>query len=409
MKVPHYYRWMALALTVVFQASTFGFLSFCFTFWVEPWAREFGVSITRVVLISGVMMLVMGGCSALVGRVLDRFPTNCTVSAGLLIFASGLWLGSIAQSYIQVFIVYAIVLPCAVSLTGTLASQSIAVKWFSGHKQLGLAIGIAAMGISVGGIVLPGLVAEGLTDHDWRWIFQRAGLFLGLIVAPVMFVLLSPKPPASTEAVDTHGRQREPQQAPAIPIKQLLTNPYFLIPILAFFLDGLAFSSFSNNAASFMKSIDLGVKDTAAAISTLATVMLVAKLLMGKLTDWLHYKTLFIMAAICNGAGLTIFSLGNPDIVLLGVVLLGLGGGGLIPLQAKIVSIHFGAANFSQAFGFFVFLQMISVFGAPLLSYFYELFGSYRQPFMIMAGLVLIAMTLMMLLKREPVAELGHA
>ncbi len=407
--VSNHYRWVALVCAVVFQASTFALLTFCFAFWVQPWMAEFEVGITQVMFIMTSVMLVIGTCSALVGRFFDRYPANIIVGLGIVVFAGGLWLGSYAQSYAQMFLIYGILLPVATSLTGTLASQSVTVKWFTGHGQLGLAIGIAAMGISVGGILLPPLVEASVTENDWRWVFRRASLLLGLGLAPLMFLLLMPRPPAVTFDDSDEADTPETNEAgkASIPLKDLLTNKYFLIPILAFFLDGVAYQGFQTNSKVYLDSI--GVAGGAGAIiSMLATTMLIAKLIMGKLTDWLHYRTLFILAALCNCAGLLIFALAIPSLIGVGVVLLGLGAGGLIPLQAKIIAFHFGASHFAQVFGFFVFLQMVGVLGSPLLSALYEAFGSYREPFFIMIGFVVVAMVLMLSLKKgrsvEPAA-----
>lgn len=406
MTVPSQYRWVALACAVVFQASTFALLTFCFAFWVQPWMSEFDVSITQVMFIMTSVMLVIGTCSALVGRFFDRYPAHYIVGLGIVVFAGGLWLGSHAQSYTQMFLIYGILLPVATSLTGTLASQSVTVKWFDGHSQLGLAIGIAAMGISVGGILLPPLVEAGVTEHSWRWVFRTAALLLGLGLAPLMLLLLMPQPPAldADAKPETEALETAEEQPASIPLKELLTNKYFLIPILAFFLDGVAYQGFQTNSKVYLDSI--GVAGGAGAIiSMLATTMLVAKLIMGKLTDWLHYRTLFVLSALCNCAGLLIFALGIPSLITVGVVFLGLGAGGLIPLQAKIISYHFGASRFAQVFGFFVFLQMVGVLGSPLLSALYEAFGSYRQPFFIMIGFVVVAIALMLSLRKERTVE----
>lgn len=397
---PHY-RWVALAAAVLFQASTWAFLGFCFAFWVAPWSKDFEVSITQIMLIMTSVMLVTGASSAIVGRFFDRYPANQLVTLGILMLASGLWLGSYSQTYAQIFAVYGVMLPLACSLTGTLASQAVAVKWFDGHSQMGLAIGIAAMGISLGGVVLPPLVESGVDSEGWRWVFRQTALALSVVLAPLMFFVLMPTP----ESVATKENFEQPTGEEAetlvsIPFRDLLKNKYFTIPIIAFFLDGVAYQGFSTNSKVYMTSI--GIADGAGAIiSTLATTMLIAKILMGKLTDWISYKALFIGAGLCNIVGLLIFASGNGELLTVGVLFLGLGAGGLIPLQAKIINHHFGADHFAQVFGFFLLLQMLGVVGSPLLSGLYEMFGSYSQPFIIMAGCVVIAILMMVTLKRD--------
>lgn len=395
-----YYGWMVVVLIVVFQAATLGYMGFCFTFWVDPWSEEFGTPVTRIMIISTVMMLMMGMFSVLVGRFLDRYPMNRVVAVGLLVFAGGLWLGSMAQSFVQIFLCYALILPFATALTGTLASQTLAVRWFRGHPQMGLAIGIAAMGVSVGGMTIPPLVAEGLIQHDWRWIFRVFSAILALCLAPAMFFLLMPKP-GETRLSATDVEQTDAAVVRAIPMIRLFTNRFFLVPAIAFFLDSVAFIGFQYNTASYMKSIGFGVREAAMVISVLAGVMLAAKLIVGKLTDILHYRSVFVLAALCNCIGLLIFSLAIKDLMLVGAVFLGLGAGGLIPLQAKIISKHFPADQFAHVFGFFVFFPITAVVGAPLLSLLHEGFGSYQEPLMIMIGFVVAALLLMVSLKQR--------
>ena len=400
MKSPFFYGWFVILLVVIFQGASLGFMGATFTFWVQPWMEEFNVTRTEVMGISTAMMLVMGVFTAALGRVFDRFNANIVVPLGLLIFAVSLWFGSMAQSFWQVSLVYAFMLPAAVSLSGTMASQALAVKWFTGHAQMGLAIGIAAMGVSVGGMILPQLVAKGLEINDWRWVFEMAALAIGLVLAPLMFVCLLPKPPSAQPAEDSTASQTA-EAEPAIPVLELFTNKYFIIPAVAFFLDSVAYIGFQFNTAPYMSEVGLDKAATAAIVSTQFFVMLLAKLLIGKLTDFFHYRTVFILAALCNVVGLTIFSLAIEPLLIVAIVFIGLGAGGLIPLQAKIISTHFGASQFAHVFGFFVFFPMAAIFGAPILSYLAEIFGSYQTPLLIMVGFVVAAIVLMLSLGKE--------
>ena len=391
-----FYGWVVIVLIIIFQGSTLGFMGFSFTFWVEPWSQAFGTPITQLMVISTLMMLIMGVFSAMAGRFLDRYPPNLIVSFGLVIFASALYGSSFAQSYWQVFALYGVVMPFATAFTGTLASQTLAVRWFRNHAHMGLAIGIAAMGVSVGGITIPPLVAEGLTTQDWRWVFRVTASILGFGLAPLMFFALMPLPKNDRQQDD--GGPLNTSTPRAIPLKALFTNRYFIIPATAFFLDSVAYIGFQYNAASYMKSVGLDINDAAAVLSIMASVMLCAKLLVGKLTDHLHYRTVFVLAALSNCIALSIFSLALTDFILIGAIFLGLGAGGLIPLQAKIIATHFPGSQFAHVFGFFVFFPITAVVGSPLLSFMYEQTGSYSVPLMVMLAFVVAAILLMLTL-----------
>ena len=403
------YGWVVIGGVLVFQGVTLGFMGFCFTLWVEPWIEEFGAPRIRIMLISTVMMLAMGGFSALVGRFLDRFPPNLIVTFGLLVFAAGLWFTANATAFMQVFVLYAIVLPFATALTGTLASQSLAVRWFGQHKHMGLAIGIAAMGVSLGGAIIPPLVGDGLIQHDWRWVFRQAALVIGLGIAPLLFVVLTPRPAQRQPETENAGTENKSADTAtdskrSIPFTTLIRNRYFYIPASAFFLDSIAYLGYQYNAASYLKTVGIGLAEAAELISMMAMVMLAAKLIVGKLTDYLHYRYVFVGAAAFNCIALLIFSLQVNAFIPLATVCIGLGAGGLIPLQAKIISTHF-PDHFGGVFGYFVFFSTCAMIGAFLLSLLRDVFDSYQQPLLIFLAIVAFAMTLMWRLKPVPAAE----
>jgi len=260
------------------------------------------------------------------------------------------------------------------------------------------------MGVSFGGAIIPPLVGDGLIQHEWRWVFQRAALIISLGLAPLLFFVLMPKPVERESEPATDVADATPEPKRSIPFTALIRNRFFYIPALAFFLDSIAFLGYQYNAASYLKTVGVGLTETTGLISMMAIVMLAAKLIIGKLTDYLHYRYIFVGAAAFNCIALLIFSLQINALIALATVCIGLGAGGLIPLQAKIISTHF-PDHFAGVFGYFVFFSTCAVIGSFLLSLLRDVFDSYQPPLLIFLGFVALAMMLMWRLKPVPAAE----
>ena len=161
-----YYRWIVVAYGVVLQAISVGTLIYCFTLFTLPWLEEFGSSRRDLMLTIALLQIGAGVMSPLAGRALDTFPIRWVILTGLACMVMGLLLAQRATALWHLWLVYATLMPLTMTLTGTLAAQTLVSRWFTDNR--GFALGISAIGTNVGGIVLPILVSAWLLQVGWR-------------------------------------------------------------------------------------------------------------------------------------------------------------------------------------------------------------------------------------------------
>ena len=194
-----YYRWIVVAYGVVLQAISVGTLIYCFTLFTLPWLEEFGSSRRDLMLTIALLQIGAGVMSPLAGRALDTFPIRWVILTGLACMVMGLLLAQRATALWHLWLVYATLMPLTMTLTGTLAAQTLVSRWFTDNR--GFALGISAIGTNVGGIVLPILVSAWLLQVGWRDTLVNLMFLAVALVLPLTFLVLSRSPaPASAVA-----------------------------------------------------------------------------------------------------------------------------------------------------------------------------------------------------------------
>ena len=139
---------------------------YSFALFVVPWLDHFEIARSEVMVAILVFQVTTGLLSPVLGRLMDQFLMRRLVITGAVSMGLGLALISEANQFWQVILIYSTLLPIGMLLCGTLASQTMVSKWFTGDR--GLAIGLSAMGTSVGGLIIPMIVIELIASHEWE-------------------------------------------------------------------------------------------------------------------------------------------------------------------------------------------------------------------------------------------------
>ena len=364
-----YQGWTVLVVAIVFQAVVVGIVFSCFSLWVTPWLQEFHAP--RALLMtansggtigSGILMLFAGSA-------MDRYPMRRLVVGGIAVLCAGLVLISMATQVWQIIALYSTLVAVGYAFSATLAGQVLAAKWFP--DRVGFAVGLVLLGSNAGGILMPPFVGWLLSHYGWRNADLISAALLILFVVPlVWFFVRLPRDGEVPEPVTRStpdGPRPLPQ--PVWSYGAIIREPKFWIIGLAFLGASLASYAFSQNIGPYAHDLGVSVLSSGLLISTLSLTSIAGRLGMGALADRVDPRIPYWL-----GIGLIwltlLLTLNHPDYRMLVVIcaLMGLGGGGLLPVSSAMVGQVFGAPSFGRVMGMVVPFFSVAAAVGPVIS-----------------------------------------
>lgn len=395
-RLPWFYGWNVIAVSILVQAFTVGVLLHAFTFWLDPWTHEFSASRGSLAMAAMLTQTIGLLLAPIVGRAMDRGSIRAIISFGITCFAVGLIAATFATAAWQIVTIYGILMALAFSCATTLAGQTLAAKWFRARR--GTALGWVAVGTSIGGFLVPPTISMLFTTIGWRGTnLLLAASAIGLLVPLVLLVVRNspeqkgidpdPEPVKSMGASADSGRHQKWTTG------MILRNRTFWIIILAMTPSSIAFSGFQINFKPYTQDLGITTHSASLLISLLSVATFGAKLAFGRLADRLDHRLLLIAAL----GFMTVPMVGlaaRPNYMLLAliVVTLGIGVGGILPLLGAIISTRFGPHAFGQVYGLFMFAFAIVPAGGPIAGFVRDASGGYRPFFLALASVMALVM-----------------
>ena len=351
-----------------------------YSFFVDDLSREFDTGLAVINAGPIALLLVPGVIGPLVGRLVDRLPvrrlmlSGATLAMVALMLASQapvLWLAGLA------FLCFAL----GVSLYGPVVVNAMLVRRYPHLEARALAI--AAMGISFASMALPPLVGVLLSVMDWRSALFSLSLVL-LLLLWVVIVL-------GIEAGD--GAVAESRQDSADKGVYRYT-PFWLIGL------GLALAFNVTIVLSICYVpffLDEGFTVTQAGwfVALAGAGGFCGKLLIAWLADAFkaYAKWVAVSLLLVQGAGLLLL-LGSESYaaVSFALMLLGFGGGGMIPIHPYLNSRYFDSAIIGRVNGAQMPLFLpFGLIGAPLAGFAYDQLGNYLLVLQVLIAVLLLA------------------
>jgi MFS family permease len=404
--------WRQVAACFVLLAAV-SFIASCYSIVSVPLGEEFHPS--RMVLM--LAMTVLSGVSALLspmlGNLMDRISLRAMMVAGSLFLAAGYAALSFATSFAQVLVVFGVFVAPANVLIGPVAATVLLSRWFV--KRRGTALGIAIAGVAMGSVVYPPIV-QWLLDHNaWREAFRLLALVLLAGTLPATLLVVN-RP--SDCGLHPDGAACEPDlagrgaTAPRVSAATILTDPAFWLAaaIFAIVLSGM--KGMITNLAPVV--LDQGIKasDAALLISLYGGCGFVAKLGFAGIADRVGPRMLLVASLVgfaCGMGCLTQAATGLP-VIILGVGLIGLFGGIMVPMQSLLVSRMFGEGVVGRAMGLISMVTLCALLSTPpLFGRIFDVTGSYEAVFLAFAVLAAAAVFVVPYLRLHARAETPNA
>ncbi len=382
------------------QISALGLTLNCFSLFLHAWTIEFGLPVSSFAL--GITIF-SAGCAivaSLSGRAADRFPARWLFSAGLVMLAAFHLLVSFVATGRQIVVLYAVLLPVAVTFSSGIPCQTVVSRWFV--KRVGLAMGLTAFGLALAGVLFPSLIVWLLPIFGWRTIWQIFAATILLIVVPVILFAMRDRPEPG-EGKDYVGAEVARPSLPRLSVREVFSRRNFWVAVAVLVPIQCTSISMTVNLAPIVTSYGNSSAVAAAMIGVLSLSALVAKLVAGAAADRLGNRIpMLVTALLCaSGLGVLLLSTGNPTMLTAAFVMIGLSGG-VWTLLASATAAEFGRDGFGRAFGLICMFPPAASLAPPVIARLREVTGNYEAGLTGLAIMALAGAGVALFLKEQP-------
>jgi MFS family permease len=407
-----YYGWNVVAATIVSQVAANGLTYNAFSLFVHDWSKDLRAPISQLQLAVAGMALVAALGSPIIGSLADRYPARKLFATGLVGIGIFYVAISMATSAWQVIALYGLLVPIALGLCTSVTANPLITRWFT--RRLGLALGLSSFGVGMAGVLLPPIIAALLPEVGWRAIWRVGGIFVALVVMPLVVLVIRDRPAErdglhylTEDSVASHhpghhaSTARGQQAQHGLGWRQVIARKNFWLLVFIYLPIMAGYGGIGQNLVPYVTSHGLSPLAAGQLLSVLSLSHIAAALVLGLLSDRFGNRLPLAGLAVTVAAGAAALALatGLPAIAL-GCVLVGFGGG-VFTLLAAAMAVEFGASDMGRAFGmgmFFIPLASLTPFAVARAQ---ESTGSYGPALFCLMAIVLLSAVLSLFLFRE--------
>jgi MFS family permease len=183
---------------------------------LKPIVADLGLDRASFSLVIAVSLFLYGAFGPVAGLALDRFGVRATASVGTLLLVLSLVLTGLVQGVWDFALVYGVLLPLGLAVTGPVVASGVVARWFSARR--GTALSLLGSASMTGMSLLVPLVTWLILTTGWRATYMLIGLGVLAIMLPLSLWVIRESPEsmglapdgaaAETTAASAAARQR---------------------------------------------------------------------------------------------------------------------------------------------------------------------------------------------------------
>jgi MFS family permease len=362
---------------------------------LKPIVADLNLDRASFSLVIAVSLFLYGVFGPLVGLALDRFGARLTASVGTLLLVGSLVLTAQVHNFWQFAIVYGVILPLGLAVTGPVMASGVVARWF--NKRRGTALSLLGSASMTGMSLLVPLVTWLILSHGWRTAYVAiAGLVLVAILPVALWVIrespeqmgLTPDgAPADAKTAGAASRER----VTATTAMQTLA---FWQLAGSFFTCGFSMSLLSAHGIPMLTDHGYTPMFASWAFGVLGGSAIGCTVMLGSLSDRFGRRP--VLAAIYAGRVL-IFSgffliRDNPAAIIMVAVLGGITMAGTGSMTSALTADIWGRFSVSPVLGvIFLVHQTGAAIGSSLAGALFETTGGYGAAFAVACVFLLCA------------------
>lgn len=411
-----YRGWRVIIGTLIIAILSVGVTTYVFGLFVVPASHELHVSRTD----ANVMLIMVAIGSTLLapiaGWLIDRFPAPIVLAGGALALTAGLLTIAAASAPRLIAAATLVLVSTGIICCGSIVVSTVATRWF--RRRLGRVLGIVATAGTAGGVFVPPLAGLLLARMDWRQALATLAVcFCVIALLACRFLVTSRPAPGELErwgeADLGSPYDSGASSGPAWRYGTLLCNRIFWLVALSTSL--LLANLYAIVVMLAPSLIDGGtsVQSAALMISLLTASAVCGKLLTGFLSERVDMRLLMLGCVLAHLMMLIALTL-QPGygVLLAACAVTGLGIGGVLPLQARLIDFYFGKTSYGMVMGLMgLIYQPFSVAATGLVAAMRDRTGSYGSGFAsLMAGIgVALLLVLLLPARKAAMAQMAEA
>ncbi|MBA9043080.1 sugar phosphate permease [Bacillus aryabhattai] len=386
MRIKIHYAWVIVFVTFLTLLAVQG-VRLSFGAFVQPWEEEFSMDRGTISLISTLSFIIYGLSQPIIGKLVDKWGARIILSLSTFLVGISIFLTSFVTQPWQLFFLYGILVSLGVGGASNVAATVIVTNWF--NEKRGLALGLMEAGFGAGQMLLvPGSL---LLIHwfNWEVTVIILGLFLTLIILPVMLLFLRNNPQekgllpiGGNSKVEYRGEQKN--MGEDISIWKIFRQKEFWFLILPFGICGFTTTGLMDtHLIPYSHDHGFSTNVTSAAVSVLAGFNIVGILLSGIVADrWSSKKMLFYLYVMRALSFCILLYSHNPTLLLIFAILFGLVDFATVAPTQLLATQYFKDYSVGFILGWlFLSHQIGSSLGAYLPGLVYSHVGSYNISF----------------------------
>jgi len=363
----------------------------------KPLIGEFGWSRAATSGAASLCWLLTGFVSIVAGTLSDRFgPRRVMTGCGFL-FGLAYLLMSQVTSIWQFYLYYSLIIALGMSAADVVTLSTVS-RWFV--KKRGVMTGITKVGTGAGMMAIPLVASRLVAGYGWRTAYAILGA--GALITLVSVAQLFKRDPAQTgqsaDGEETGAAGQFDLVEAGLSLREALRLRQLWTVCAAYLCVTFCVQTLMVHIVPHAEDIGISPANAANVLSTIGGVSIAGRLVMGRLGDKIgHERAMAICFLPMLGALLWLQMARELWMLYLFAAIYGFGHGGFFALISPLMAQLFGTRSHGAIFGIAIAVGAIGGAIGPLLAgHMFDLTGSYRIPFLIVAGLIAIALILVM-------------
>ena len=402
-----FFGWWIVAACSLVQGLQNALLQQAYGGYVVLLGNEFGWSKAILSWGSTEQQAVYGATGPGVGWLLDRFGPRAVIRAGMVITGVSFFMFARVDA-LPAFFIALFVMSIGANMIGYISTTFVVIHWF--ERRRSTALSLASSGIALGGAAFI-LVAFLFERVGWRATADVTGvIFIVLAVPLTMMMHRSPEDVGLEVDGGATPRSADGTSRPsAITTVDFTLNEAMRTGVFWWISFGHGSALFVVSAVNVHLVANLTLEQAyslshASAIVVLVTLMYgVGTMAGGVIGDRGSRRAITMVCMFMHGAAMLLLAHAVNDAMVLAFALLhGFAWGWRGPQMAALRADYFGRASFGKIMGVSNIIIIIGTMFGPLIAgYAFDLTGSYRIGFDMLAGIAFVG-SIFFYLSRPP-------